>query len=51
MGSNRHLLLCFGGSWGWSLSFINGGGKKKESHVTHRDNGIMFELPHEITCK
>ena len=51
MGSCHCLLLCIGGSQGWSLSFIDGGGKKKRSHVTHCDNGFTFELPHEITCK
>ena len=51
MGSHHCLLLCIGGSRGWSLPFVDGGGKKKGSHVTHHDNGIMFELPHEITCR
>ena len=48
------LFLCIVGGWRWLLSFIvcvDGDGKKKGSHVTHCDNGIMFEFLHEITCK
>ena len=51
MGGRRRLLLCIGGGRGRSLAFVDGGGKKKGSHVTHRDNGITFELPREITCE
>ena len=51
MGGCRCLLLCIGGSQGQPLSFINGGGKKKGSHIIHCDNGITFEFPCEITCK
>ena len=32
-------------------SSVDGGGKEKGSHVTHHDNGITFEHPHEITCE
>ena len=48
------LLLCISGGQGQLLSFINcvdGSGKEKGSHITHCDNGTMFELPCEITCK
>ena len=55
VGGHHHLLLlCIHGGQGQSLLFIvcvDGGGKEKGSHVTHCDNGIMFELPHEINCK
>ena len=47
----RWSLWVVGGCWGRLLLFINGGGKKKGSHVTHHDNGITFELPCEITCE
>ena len=55
VGSCRHLLLLWiGGGWKWLLLFIvcvDGGGKEEGSHLTHRDNGITFEPPREITCK
>ena len=55
VGGCHHLLsLCIGGGRERSLSFVvcvDGGGKEEGSHVTHRDNGITFEPPCEITCK
>ena len=51
MGGRCRLLLYIGGGQGRSLAFVDDGGMKKGSHVTHRDNGITFELPHEITCE
>ena len=51
MGGRRRLLLSIGCGRGQLGAFVDGGGKKKGSHVTHRDNGITFELPREITCE
>ena len=28
----------------------DGGGNEKGSHITRCDNGITFDLPHEIKC-
>ena len=51
-----HIVWCVQrGHWWWSgavvVVCVDGGGKEKGSHVTHRDNGITFVLPREITCK
>ena len=35
----------------WFVVCVDGGGKEKGGHFTHCDNGIMFELPREITCR
>ena len=50
-GRSSPFLLCMGGGRGRSLAFVDGGGMKKGSHVTHRDNGITFEHLREITCE